>query len=59
MLEALNPDYPELINRYPAQAKELGGKVLGGSYFSGQRGFAFEPSGVLPIWSPVPMLTHP
>jgi len=38
------PEYLELIHRYPAQAKELGGKVLGGSYFPGQRGFAFEPS---------------
>jgi hypothetical protein len=41
---ALTPDHLELLDRYPAQAKELGGKVLGGSYFSGQRGFAFEPS---------------
>lgn len=41
---ALTPDYLELLDRYPAQAKELGGKVLGGSYFPGQRGFAFEPS---------------
>jgi hypothetical protein len=41
---ALTPDYVELLDRYPAQAKELGGKVLGGSYFSGQRGFAFESS---------------
>jgi len=41
---ALTPEYLEAIDRYPAQAKELGGKVLGGSYFPGQRGFAFEPS---------------
>jgi hypothetical protein len=41
---ALTPDYLEAIGRYPAQVKELGGKVLGGSYFPGQRGFAFEPS---------------
>jgi hypothetical protein len=41
---ALTPDYLELLDRYPAQAKELGGKVLGGSYFPAQRGFAFEPS---------------
>jgi hypothetical protein len=34
----------EALERYPARAKELGGKVLGGSYFPGQRGFAFEPS---------------
>lgn len=41
---SLTPDYLDLLERYPAQAKELGGKVLGGSYFAGQRGFAFEPS---------------
>ncbi len=41
---ALTPDHVESLDRYPAQAKKLGGKVLGGSYFSGQRGFAFEPS---------------
>jgi hypothetical protein len=41
---ALTPDYLELIARYPAQAKELGGNVLGGSYFAAQRGFAFESS---------------
>jgi len=43
---AFTPDHLEMIDRYPAQAKELGGKILGGSYFSGQRGFAFEPSTV-------------
>ena len=41
---ALTADHLELLERYPAQAKELGGKVLGGSYFAGQRGFAFEAS---------------
>ncbi len=41
---ALTPEYLELLNQYPALAKELGGKVLGGSYFPAQRGFAFEPS---------------
>lgn len=41
---ALTPDHLEALERYPAQAVELGGKVLGGSYFPGQRGFAFEPS---------------
>jgi len=41
---ALSSDYLELLDRYPALAKELGGKVLGASYFPGQRGFAFEPS---------------
>jgi len=41
---ALTPDHLELLDGYPAEAKKLGGKVLGGSYFSAQRGFAFEPS---------------
>ena len=41
---ALTPEHLELLGRYPDQAKELGGKVLGGSYFAGQRGFAFEAS---------------
>ena len=41
---ALTPDHLELLDRYPAQVKELRGKILGGSYFSGQRGFAFDPS---------------
>jgi hypothetical protein len=41
---AMTPEHVEKLNRYPAQAKELGGKVLGGSYFPAQRGFAFEPS---------------
>lgn len=40
----MTSSYLELIDRYPAQAKELGGKVLGASYFSEQRGFAFESS---------------
>jgi hypothetical protein len=41
---ALTPDHVELLDLYPAQAKVAGAKVLGGSYFSGQRGFAFEPT---------------
>ncbi|MCL4554719.1 MAG: YciI family protein [Actinobacteria bacterium] len=41
---ALAPEYLERIDGYAALAKELGGKVLGGSYFSAERGFAFEPS---------------
>jgi len=41
---ALSPDHLEQLDRYPAQAKEVGAKVLGGSYFSGSRGFAFEPT---------------
>jgi hypothetical protein len=41
---ALTPDHVDALDRYPAEAKELGGKVLGGSYFPEQRGFAFLPS---------------
>lgn len=41
---ALTPGYLEALGRYPELAKELGGKVLGGSYFPEQRGFAFEAS---------------
>jgi hypothetical protein len=37
-------DYVGLLDDYPAQAKALGGKVLGGTYFPKQRGFAFDPS---------------
>jgi len=40
----LDAVYLELIERYPDRARELGGKVLGGSYFAAQRGFAFERS---------------
>ncbi len=38
----LDAAYVDAIGRYPDVAKHLGGKVLGGSYFPGQRGFAFE-----------------
>ncbi len=41
---ALSAEHVGLLNDYPAQAKALGGKVLGGSYFPKERGFAFEPS---------------
>ena len=43
---ALTPEHLEQLEHYPAQAKRLGGKVLGGSYFPAQRGFAFAPSTV-------------
>jgi hypothetical protein len=33
-----------MLDRYPEQAKALGGKVLGGTYFAKQRGFAMGPS---------------
>jgi hypothetical protein len=41
---ALSPEHLALLDDYPAQAKALKGKVLGGSYFPKQRGFAFDPS---------------
>lgn len=37
-------EYLAALDDYPAQAKSLGGKVLGGTYFSKQRGFALNPS---------------
>lgn len=41
---AFTPDLLAALADYPEQAKASGGKVLGGSYFAAQRGFAFEPS---------------
>ena len=41
---AFTAEHVGLLEEYPAQAKALGGKVLGGSYFPMQRGFAFDPS---------------
>jgi len=40
---ALSPEHLALLDEYPAQAKSLRGKVLGGTYFAKQRGFAFDP----------------
>lgn len=37
-------EYLESLDDYPAQAKKLGGKVLGGTYFPKQRGFAMDSS---------------
>jgi len=37
-------EYLTALDDYPGQAKSLGGKVLGGSYFPKQRGFALDPS---------------
>jgi hypothetical protein len=37
-------EYLAALDDYPAQAKSLGGKVLGGTYFPKQRGFALDPS---------------
>jgi hypothetical protein len=41
---ALSPEHLALLEEYPAQAKALRGKVLGGTYFPKQRGFAFDPT---------------
>ena len=41
---ALSEEHLSLLDEYPARAKALRGKVLGGSYFPKQRGFAFDPS---------------
>lgn len=38
----LAPEYLAMLDQYPGQAKEMRGKVLGGSYFPKQRGFALE-----------------
>lgn len=43
---ALSAEHLALLEEYPARAKALRGKVLGGSYFPKQRGFAFDPSTV-------------
>jgi len=41
---ALTAEYLKLLEEYPAQATALKGKVLGGTYFPKQRGFALDPS---------------
>jgi hypothetical protein len=41
---AYSAEYIAALDDHPAQAKALGGKVLGGSYFPKQRGFALSPS---------------
>jgi hypothetical protein len=40
----LSPEHLALLEDYPARAKALRGKVLGGTYFAKQRGFALDPS---------------
>jgi len=40
----LSAEHVAALEDYPAQAKALRGKVLGGTYFGKQRGFAFGPS---------------
>ena len=41
---AYSAEYLAALQDYPAQAKSLKGKVLGGTYFAKQRGFALDPS---------------
>jgi len=41
---ALGPEHLALLNEYPEQVKALRGKILGGTYFPKQRGFAFDSS---------------
>jgi hypothetical protein len=40
----LSSEHLATLEAYPEQAKALKGKVLGGSYFGKQRGFAFDSS---------------
>ncbi len=42
--KALTAEYLEMLEDYPARARALRGKVLGGTYFAKQRGFALDPS---------------
>lgn len=41
---SLSPEALAALEEYPDRARALKGKVLGGSYFAKQRGFAFDPS---------------
>lgn len=41
---AMTPEHVSALADYPEQVKALKGKVLGGTYFAKQRGFAFDPS---------------
>lgn len=41
---SLSPEALAALEEYPDRAKALKGKVLGGTYFAKQRGFAFDPS---------------
>lgn len=42
--KALSAEYLAALEDYPERAKSLKGKVLGGTYFPKQRGFALDPS---------------
>lgn len=41
---AFSAEHLAQLDEYPEKAKALRGKVLGGTYFPKQRGFAFGPS---------------
>lgn len=41
---SFSAEYVAALDSYPEQAKSLKGKVLGGTYFATQRGFALDPS---------------
>jgi len=41
---AYSAEHLAALDDYPAQATSLGGKVLGGTYFPKERGFALNPS---------------
>ncbi|PKQ29471.1 MAG: hypothetical protein CVT60_05180 [Actinobacteria bacterium HGW-Actinobacteria-10] len=41
---ALDTEHLEALEAYPEKANSLGGKVLGGSYFAEERGFALSAS---------------
>ena len=41
---AMSPEHLARLNAYPDEAKALRGKVLGGTYFAKERGFALNPS---------------
>lgn len=41
---SMSREHLAALEDFPEQAKALKGKVLGGSYFAKQRGFAFDPS---------------
>lgn len=42
--EAMSAEHLAALSDYPEQAKALKGKVLGGTYFAKERGFALSPS---------------
>ncbi len=43
---SMSPEHLAALEAYPDQVLKLKGKILGGSYFAKQHGFAFDPSTV-------------